>query len=159
MNSAAGIFLTQSEFHHTYVCRMIADLSCDELNFSNNVIKNNAVSIISHLLNARLKLLELAGHKAEGISVQGGAALVNRVFTLQECKVISAVWYRVHDVLTDVLSTLTEEIFTESCTFEVPFNDKSLRGVFAAYMTHEAYHCGQLGMIYSFAGKGRLMSV
>lgn len=61
----------------------MADLCCDELNFTYNVIKNNPVSIISHLLNARLKLPEPAGQTAEGISVYGSAALVNAVFAPQ----------------------------------------------------------------------------
>ncbi len=147
---------SQFDLHTRLYLNATEGVTDNEADSRNSGHSNHIKWVAGHLLTARLNPVS----RALGLSPDDTyAAQFGRGVVLDESAVyppmeeIRNKWKIAAAAMSERLAGMSEETLMAASNAKLPIDDDTVNGFLAFFMSHEAYHIGQLGILRKLAGK------
>ena len=118
---------------------------------------NPIIWMAGHLLNCRKYLLDLFGEERELPNESRFREKYDPDGDYPSMAEITESWTAISSALFDRMEQASDDHFEKEIDWNLPNNDKTVRGAILFYLYHEAYHLGQIGYALRGMDKDRLV--
>ena len=105
---------------------------------------NPILWLTGHLLNSRKYLLDLFGDPIELDSETKFREKYDPSAQYPSMSELSQAWASISDKFLEKMEQASDDHFIKEIDWDLPNNDKTVRGAFLFYVYHEAWHLGQI---------------